>query len=93
MNDLSYKKIDIPFTPIVKIVKTHANMELSMLSNESVARTNRAAVENLQIFLDDLGHMVAAEASREAAKNGQNIIRAEDMKTAIETVICDLGLA
>lgn len=93
MNDLNYKKMDIPFIPIVKIVKTHANMELSILSKECVSKTNRAAVENLQAFLDDLGHKVAAEASREAARNGKNIIRVEDMDAAIETVIYDLGVA
>lgn len=92
MNDLNYKKMDIPFTPIVKIVKTHANMELSILNRERVAKTNRTAVENLQEFLDDLGHMVAEEASREASKNGKNIIGPEDMNTAIQTVICEYNL-
>lgn len=85
--------MDIPFTPVVKIVKSHANMELSMLNQGNVAsRTNRAAVENLQAFLDDLGHIVAEEASKEAARNGKNIIRPEDMNVAIQTVICDLGV-
>lgn len=92
MNDLNYKKMDIPFTPIVKIVKTHANMELSILNRNRVAKTNRTAVENLQEFLDDLGHMVAEEASREASKNGKNIIGPEDMTMAIQTVICGYNL-
>ncbi|MDO8870711.1 MAG: hypothetical protein Q7V10_08170 [Methanobacteriaceae archaeon] len=89
MNDVNYKKMDIPFTPVVK---THANMELSILNRERVAKTNWTAVENLQEFFDDLGHMVAEEASREASKNGKNIIGPEYMKKAIQTVICEYTL-
>lgn len=85
-------KMEIPLSPIVKIVKAHANTETAIFNPGHAAKTSRKAVEKLQEFLDEIAHIISEEASKEAALNGKSTIRPIDMDNAIALVKFDMDL-